>query len=319
RRQLPLSFIMGDVNSLKLVNDTFGHIEGDILLKNVANLMKSFCRKEDIIARWGGDEFAILLPQTSSDYAEDIVERIKAACKKTSRYKIPISVSLGFCSKEWHEQDINSIISEAEDNMYKSKLLEKKSISNSIISSITRTLFEKDYETEEHTIRMRDMALEIGKLLKLSKKKLDNLSLLASLHDIGKIALSDELLNKNAKLTKREWEIVKRHPEIGFNICESSPQLAHIADFVLTHHEWFDGSGYPQGLKGKEIPIESRILAIIDAFDVMIHEQPYKSALARTEAMEELKKSAGIQFDPILVEKFISIFKNELVTAHNNS
>jgi diguanylate cyclase (GGDEF)-like protein len=309
---------MGDVNSLKLVNDTFGHMEGDSLLKNVANLMKSFCRKEDIIARWGGDEFAILLPQTPKDYAEEIIERIKTVCKKTSKYKIPISISLGFCSKEWHEQDINSIISEAEDNMYRSKLLEKKSISNSIISSITRTLFEKDFETEDHTIRIRELALEIGKILKLSKSELDNLSLLATLHDIGKIAISDELLNKKARLTKREWEIVKRHPEIGFNICESSPQLAHIADFVLTHHEWFDGSGYPQGIKGKNIPIESRILAIIDAYDVMIHEQPYKEALDRSEAVEELKKSAGTQFDPTLVEKFIEVLEKELVTSHNN-
>ena len=319
RRQLPLTFIMGDVNSLKLVNDTFGHIEGDILLKNVATLMKSFCRKEDIIARWGGDEFAILLPQTSSDYAEDIVERIKAACKKTSRYKIPISISLGFCSKVWHEQDINSIISEAEDNMYKNKLLEKKNISNSIISSITRTLFEKESEPEEHTIRVRNMVLEIGKLLNLSKSELDNLSLLAALHDIGKIAISDELLNKKAKLTKREWEIVKRHPEIGFNICESSPQLMQIADFVLAHHEWFDGSGYPQGLKGKEIPIESRILAIIDAYDVMVHKQPYKDAMDRNEAIEELRRLAGFQFDQILVEKFIEIIEKELVYSHNNS
>ena len=318
RRQLPLSFVMGDVNSLKLVNDTFGHMEGDSLLKNVANLMKSFCRKEDIIARWGGDEFAILLPQTPKDYAEEIIERIKTVCKKTSKYKIPISISLGFCSKEWHEQDINSIISEAEDNMYRSKLLEKKSISNSIISSITRTLFEKDFETEDHTIRIRELALEIGKILKLSKSELDNLSLLATLHDIGKIAISDELLNKKARLTKREWEIVKRHPEIGFNICESSPQLAHIADFVLTHHECFDGSGYPQGIKGKNIPIESRILAIIDAYDVMIHEQPYKEALDRSEAVEELKKSAGTQFDPTLVEKFIEVLEKELVTSHNN-
>jgi len=319
RRQLPLTFVMGDVNSLKFVNDAFGHIEGDMLLKNVANLMKSFCRKEDIIARWGGDEFAILLPQISSDYAENIVKRIKAACKKTSSHKIPISISLGFCSKEWYEQNISSVISEAEDNMYKNKLLEKKSISGEIISSITKNLFTKDAETEEHTIRVRNMVLEIGKLLNLPKNELDNLSLLATLHDIGKIAISDELLNKKAKLTNREWEIIKRHPEIGFNICESSPQLSHIADFVLAHHEWFDGSGYPQGLKGEEIPQESRILAIIDAFDVMMHEQPYKNALEKTEAIEELKKSAGTQFDPILVEKFIAIIKErELVSAYSN-
>jgi len=309
KRQLPLSFIMGDVNSLKLINDTFGHKEGDTLLKNVANLMKSFCRKEDIISRWGGDEFAILLPQTPKDYASEIVERIRDACRKTSKYKIPISISLGLASKENESQDINAIISEAEDNMYKSKLLEKKSISSSIISSLTKTLFEKSFETENHTTRMRELAVEVGKKFNLSQSGIDNLSLCAALHDIGKIAISDELLIKKSKLTKREWDIIKRHPEIGFSICESSPQLAHIADLVLSHHEWYDGTGYPQGLKGDDIPIESRIISIIDAYDVMTNSQPYRDAVSKKEAMEEIMRNAGTQFDPEIVAKLVETIK----------
>ncbi|MBM3700264.1 MAG: diguanylate cyclase, partial [Actinobacteria bacterium] len=307
RRQLPLSFIMGDVNSLKLVNDTFGHQEGDNLLKKVAELMKSFCRKEDIIARWGGDEFAVLLPQTQRGYAEEIIARIKEACRKTSRYKIPISISLGVASKEKVSQTIESVISEAEDNMYKSKLLEKKSIAGSVIASLTATLFEKNIETKKHTIRVREAALSIGRALSLSQGQLDNLSLLSTLHDIGKIAISDELLTKKDSLTKREWDIVKRHAEIGFNICESSPQLAHISETVLAHHEWFDGSGYPQGLRGEEIPVESRIIAIADSFDVMTHKQPYKDLLNKEDAVEEMKRFAGLQFDPKIVEKFLKI------------
>lgn len=308
-RQLPLSFIMGDVNSLKLINDTFGHKEGDTLLKNVANLMKSFCRKEDIISRWGGDEFAILLPQTPKDYTSEIVKRIREACSKTAKYKIPISISLGLASKENESQDINAIISEAEDNMYRSKLLEKKSISGSIISSLTKTLFEKNFETENHTARMRELAVEIGKKLNLSQSELDNLSLLATLHDIGKITISDELFVKRGRLTKREWDIIKRHPEIGFSICESSPQLAHIANMVLAHHEWYDGSGYPEGLKGSEIPIESRIISIVDAYDVMTNTQPYRDAVSKEEALEELKKNSCTQFDPEIVEKLIDTIK----------
>jgi diguanylate cyclase (GGDEF)-like protein/PAS domain S-box-containing protein len=307
KRQLPLSFIMGDVNSLKLVNDTFGHQEGDNLLKKVAELMKSFCRREDIIARWGGDEFAVLLPQTQRDYAEEIIARIKDVCRKTSRYKIPISISLGVASKEKVAQTIQSVISEAEDNMYKSKLLEKKSIAGSVIASLTATLFEKNIETEKHTLRVRETALLIGRALKLPQGQIDNLSLLATLHDIGKIAISDELLTKKDSLTKREWDIVKRHSEIGFNICESSPQLTHIADTVLAHHEWFDGGGYPQGLKGEEIPVESRIIAIADAFDVMTHKQPYKDLIKKEDAAGELQKFAGSQFDPQIVEKFLKI------------
>jgi diguanylate cyclase (GGDEF)-like protein/PAS domain S-box-containing protein len=306
-RQLPLSFIMGDVNSLKLVNDTFGHKEGDELLRSVAELMKSFCRKEDLVARWGGDEFAILLPQTPKDYAEDIIERIREACKKTARRKIPISISLGLAMKGNKEQDINSIISEAEDNMYTSKLLEKKGLSTSIISSLTKTLFEKNIEKENHTIRMRELAVEIGKAMKLDQSRIDNLSLLATLHDIGKIAISDELLNKKSKLTNREWEIIKRHPEIGCSICESSPQLTHIANTVLAHHENFDGTGYPQGLKGEEIPVESRIIALADAYDVMTHNQTYRISISKKDALKEIRKSAGSQFDPDIAKKFIKI------------
>ncbi|MBM3706023.1 MAG: diguanylate cyclase, partial [Actinobacteria bacterium] len=306
-RQLPLCFIMGDVNNLKLVNDSFGHLEGDLFLKNVANLMKSFCRKEDIIARWGGDEFAILLPKTHRDFADEIIERIREACKKTSRHKIPISIALGHSSKEKIDQDINSVISEAEDNMYKSKLLEKKSLSSSIIASLTTTLFEKGIETEKHTLRVRELALEIARDLKLSQSELNNISLLSTLHDIGKIAISDELLKKKEMLTDREKDTLKRHTEIGASICNSIPQLAHISTMVLSHHEHYDGFGYPQNLKGLRIPIESRIITITDAFDVMTHRQPYKDSLQPDRALEEINKLSGTQFDPVLVDRLSEI------------
>jgi diguanylate cyclase (GGDEF)-like protein/PAS domain S-box-containing protein len=306
-RQLPLSFIMGDVNSLKLVNDTFGHKEGDELLKSVATLMKSFCRSEDIIARWGGDEFAILLPQTPKDYAEDIIERIREACKKTRRKKIPISISLGLAIKVDKDQDINSIISIAEDNMYTRKLLEKKGLSASIISSITSNLFEKDPEMEKHIARIRTLALEVGKALKLEQGKLDIISLLATLHDIGKIAIPDELLNKTVELTERDWDIIKRHPEIGCSICESFPQLVQVSNAVLTHHENYDGSGYPQGIRGEEIPVEARIIAVVDTYDIMTHNCGYKTKLAKKDAVKEIRKQMGAQFDPNITKKFIRI------------
>jgi len=187
------------------------------------------------------------------------------------------------------------------------ELLEKKGLSTSIISSLTKTLFEKNIEKENHTIRMRELAVEIGKAMKLDQSRIDNLSLLATLHDIGKIAISDELLNKKSKLTNREWEIIKRHPEIGCSICESSPQLTHIANTVLAHHENFDGTGYPQGLKGEEIPVESRIIALADAYDVMTHNQTYRISISKKDALKEIRKSAGSQFDPDIAKKFIKI------------
>ncbi len=197
--------------------------------------------------------------------------------------------------------------------MYKNKLIEKKGLSSSIISSLTTALFEKNFETEKHTQRVQELALEIGRVLYLEQEKLDNLSLLASLHDIGKIAVSDELLEKKDSRTEREWDILKRHPEIGCSICESSTQLSRIAPIVLSHHEKFDGSGYPQGLKGEEIPFESRIISIIDAFDVMTHDQPYKESIPVIGALKEIKKAAGTQFDPDLIKKFIRLLNRTKV------
>jgi HD-GYP domain-containing protein (c-di-GMP phosphodiesterase class II) len=154
---------------------------------------------------------------------------------------------------------------------------------------------------------MKEMALVLGVSLKLRENKLNELSLLSALHDIGKIAIPDEILMKKGKLTDEEWIIIKRHPEVGYNISGSSPHLIPIADAVLAHHEWWNGSGYPRGLKGEDIPLTSRIISIIDAYDVMTHERSYKKAVSRQDALEELRRCAGTQFDPSLVEIFTQI------------
>lgn len=310
KRQFPLSFIMGDINGLKLINDAFGPKEGDRLLKKIAAILKKCCRKEDIISRWGGDEFSILLPKTSDKDAEEILNRIRIACFKTRRHKVPINISFGASTKKNTSQDMESVIREAEDWMYRRKLLERQSISSSIISSLERTLQEKSQETEEHAFRMRELSLKLGNTIGLKENKLNELSLLATLHDIGKVVISNEILMKKGKLTEKEWEMMKRHPEVGYNICSSSPQLLPIADAILSHHEWWNGSGYPRRLKAEEIPLTSRIISIVDAYDVMTHDRCYKKAVSKEEAVNELKRCAGTQFDPNLVEIFISIIKN---------
>ena len=307
KRQLPLSIIMGDLNSLKLTNDTFGHNTGDTILKEAAGLLKRICRSDDILARWGGDEFVILLPKTTETDAEEIAARIKKECSKLIIKNIPLGLSIGIATKTEENQDIDRFILEAESNMYKNKLVEKESSASSIIFALQQALFEKSNETLEHALRIKDNAIKLGRSVKLYSSQIDELSLLASLHDIGKVAIPEAILLKKDKLTEKEWEIIKRHPEIGFNIAQSSPQIIHIAKLILACHENWDGSGYPKGLKKDEIPIVSRIIFICDAYDVMIGERAYKKPMDKKEAIKELKRCAGTQFDPVLVKKFIEI------------
>jgi len=310
-RQLPWSILIADVNGLKLTNDAFGHSKGDQLLTLIAQILKDSCRKEDIICRWGGDEFAVLLPETNGDIAVQVGDRIKKSCQKANKKPIQPSIALGIASKEDVSQKVEDVIAKAEDRMYRNKLTERDSSRSAIIYSLQRTLKEKTHETEEHAERLGWLAKNMGEALELSNNKLDELSLLASLHDIGKVAIPDQILNKPGKLTSKEWETMKKHPEIGFRIAQASFELSHIAESILSHHERWDGSGYPQGQKGNEIPLHSRIIAVVDAFDVMTHERPYKKATSKAEALDELRRNAGSQFDPELVETFLTLISEQ--------
>jgi diguanylate cyclase (GGDEF)-like protein len=299
------------VNGLKLVNDAFGHAAGDKLLTRVAQILKDCCRKEDVIARLGGDEFAIFLPRTSFKVTSIIIDRIKAACRNASQDPVQLSIALGAVTKESSSQSIQEIQREAEERMYRSKLLESKSLRASIISSLKRTLFEKSHETEEHTNRLQRVALKIGHALGLSEGELNDLSLLSTLHDIGKIAIPEGIIAKPAQLSTEEWDLIWKHPEIGYRIAAATPELVPIAEAILAHHEWWDGTGYPRGLKGEEIPLLSRIISIVDAFDVMIFGRPYKEHITQEQALIELKKQGGIQFDPHLIEIFVRMERED--------
>ncbi|HML38525.1 MAG TPA: PAS domain S-box protein [Bacillota bacterium] len=310
RKNLPISVVMGDVNGLKITNDVFGHKAGDSLLKNVVKTLEDNCREGDLIARWGGDEFVMFMPRTEIRDAEQIIQNIKQSCDEISDSALRVSLSLGCAVKEKPEEDLRSILQLAEENMYHQKLLDGKSYRNAIINTLLAMLYEKSIETEEHTERLGIFCRCMGRRLQLSSKEMDELSLLAVLHDIGKVGVSRLILQKPDQLKSVEWEEMKRHPEIGYRIAQATPELAIVADFILSHHERWDGTGYPRGLKGEEIPLVCRILAIADAYDAMVNDRVYRNAMSRDDALMELKKNAGTQFDPQIVELFIDMFCN---------
>ncbi|MGZ5486594.1 MAG: diguanylate cyclase, partial [Nitrososphaeraceae archaeon] len=268
-RQLPLTIVIGDVNGLKIINDAFGHEKGDELLIKVAKIFKESFRSEDIVARWGGDEFTVILPKINLKDNLKIISRINEELIKESTKTLPLSVAFGLSTKEDSSQKINELIKTAEDKMYRHKLIERQSAHSTIISSLEKALEERDYETEAHVKRIKKLALKLGKELKLSEETLDEVVLLAALHDIGKISIADSIILKPTSLTKEEWQAIKRHPEVGYRIAASSAELASIAKGILYHHEWWDGKGYPKGLAGENIPLISRIISIIDAYDAM--------------------------------------------------
>ncbi len=310
-RQLPISVIVGDVDGLKLINDALGHREGDELLVEISRILASCCRKEDILARTGGDEFSILLPRTAEEDARAIAHRINGICRackeKTDSQMRYVSISVGYAAKTEAAQRLDSIIKNAENFMYKRKLLEHKSLHGSIIASMRATMFEKSHETEAHAERLVELSEAIGKELGLNDDDLGDLKLLATLHDIGKISIDDHILAKPGKLTEMEWFEIRKHPEAGYRIAMASPELHSIAECILTHHERYDGSGYPQGLCGESIPLLSRIIAVADAYDAMVNDRPYRKAMPGEAAMQEIVSCSGSQFDPAIVDIFVKV------------
>lgn len=302
---LPVGVIMGDANGLKLVNDTLGHSQGDELLKLIANLLREVCSEEQLIFRTGGDEFVILIPNTTEYECESIIRNIFKQCKNYKHDLIDISISLGSSITNNLNKSIYDALKEADDKVYRQKLLQKNSLSSSIIYSLQIGLQTKSLETEEHTDRVLKYSLAIGERLLLPMSVMDELTLVAKLHDIGKIAISEDILLKRGNLTPDEFEIVKTHAEKGYRIIKASNQLDNVAKGVLAHHERWDGKGYPLNLKGESIPLLARIVSIADSYDTMINNSIYKRTLSKKNAIEELKRCAGKQFDPDVVKVFV--------------
>ncbi len=307
----PLSIAICDIDGLRMINDAYGHEEGDRLIIKTAHLIQGCLRNESVLGHAGGGEYILLLPHTDSQAAHQLKEEIKHAVESYNRASekalYASSISIGHATKETEHQTMQDVTRAAEEYLSRRKLLNQNSSHSAIVSSIMATLYAKSQETEQHGQRLGLLCHAIGEQLGLSQKELDELQLLSKLHDIGKIGIDDRILNKTGKLTESEWVIMRQHPEIGHRIAMSTPQLEHIADYILYHHERWDGTGYPIGLKEREIPVISRILAIADAYDAMTEDRIYRKALPKDMAIKEIERNMGTQFDPDIAQLFFNI------------
>jgi len=298
-----------DVDGLKLVNDTLGHNQGDNLLIAAARVIKESFREGDLIARIGGDEFSVLLPNTTESGVKNACQRIQEAVESynDTNPDFPLSISVGFAIKNGTHRNLKDLFKEADNNMYRKKLYRAQSVRSTIVNTLINTLKARDFTTERHVIRLEELLIGLAALIGLSESTKSDLILLIKFHDIGKVGISDSILFKKGPLTPEEWMEMKRHCEIGYRIALSAPELIHISDWILKHHEWWNGQGYPLGIKGEEIPIECRLLAIAEAYEAMTSLRPYRKAFPHAKAVAELLSHSGTQFDPNLLEKFLQM------------
>lgn len=313
----PMSIIVIDIDGLKITNDTFGHNAGDELLKKASDIIRSAVKSQGVTSRIGGDEFCILLPNTNEKAAQEKAEAIVKITDlmNNTNTVIPISMSVGLAtSGDDNDEDIYGIYRRADDDMYRYKISQSSSEKSRVIDMLLSALSERDFVTQGHVERISQLCCQMADALDLHDNQKRNLVLLSKVHDLGKIGIPDDILNKPSKLTAKEYEKMKTHVKVGFNIASRSKELVTIAPLILHHHEFWNGKGYPSGLKGEEIPLECRILGIIDAFDAMTNDRPYHKGIDMNEAIEEIKRCSGEQFDPFLSEKFIEIITKNYAT-----
>lgn len=302
---LPMSIIVIDMNGLKLVNDVFGHQQGDLLLTAMAKVLKQSCQEKDIIVRWGGDEFLLILPKSDKTDCHTVCARIQHACSEMGDSIIPLSASVGTATKESGKARLTELFNVAENRMYSDKLSKGKEFRQSMIDSLEELLCRRCIETSGHSDRVKRIVSNfiayIGPDFEVDGKSLEQL---ARLHDIGKVAIPDEILGKPGPLTPSEWEIMKGHSDIGYRMAQSIGE-SFVADIILALRERWDGSGYPYGLKGEQIPVLARIFSLADTYDVITHQRPYKQALNKSDALREIELGSRSQFDPELATVFL--------------
>ncbi|MDR7868974.1 MAG: diguanylate cyclase [Sporomusaceae bacterium] len=310
-RELRVGVVGCDVDGLKLINDSMGHQAGDALLRAAGTAIASAVREGDFVARVGGDEFVVLLYNIDFQGVKKVMDRIRAAIARQNKLEpgLPLSISLGCAVTSAETKDIHQLLKEADDNMYREKLHHSKSARSMLVHGLKKALEARDFITDGHGERLIVLIDKLGLALGLEERDMAELRLLAQFHDFGKVGVPDRILFKPGKLTEEEYVEMQRHSEIGHRIAQSVPDLCPIADRILKHHEWWNGQGYPLGLVGEDIPLECRILSIADAYDAMTSDRPYRKAIPPAEALKELERFKGRQFDPMLVDRFVNVLK----------
>ncbi len=307
RRAGSVGLIIFDLDGLKLVNDSFGHEQGDNLLVRMAGLIQGCFNEPDVVARIGGDEIAVLLRETSIKQLEQVVAKVYDEVDRIQQtaHRIPLSLSAGYAFSADKNMSMRDLFREADNNMYREKLHRSRSARSAIVQTVMSLLEARDFITEGHADRLQEMLTQLARAADLPESRMTDLRLLAQFHDIGKVGIPDRILLKPGPLSPEEMIEMQRHCEIGHRIAQSSPDLLPVADWVLKHQEWWNGQGYPLGLAGEKIPVECRILAIADAYDAMTNDRPYRKAMSHETAIAEICRCSGIQFDPHLVRLFI--------------
>ncbi|GKX28372.1 hypothetical protein SH1V18_08520 [Vallitalea longa] len=311
---LPMGLVICDLNSLKLVNDTLGHSFGDTIIKESAKIIKEPLSTYEEACRIGGDEFAIFFPNCSRSllekYKTTLLDKLNAY--NLSNPRLPLSFSIGYSLKETVDTDMETIFIAADNNMYHEKLLQGIKNRNNMVQGLIKSLSTKEYKNEDAKKFLLENVLKLARAVNYPEHNIDNLKLFVSFHDLGQVSIPNNILYKTEPLTNEELEIIKRHSEVGYKISLSIPNLFHIADLILKHHEWYNGEGYPLNIKGENIPLECRIFSVVESYTAMITDKPYRKAISIEKAISELEHCAGKQFDPYIVDKFIEIIKEEL-------
>lgn len=301
----PFAILNFDVNGLKMFNDVYGHSTGDEVLKATSKVLSSTLPRDSIIVRLSGDEFAALILNANEDKVAEMKNKISETVSKIKIKNINLSIAAGSYIKSDDLINIEEAQKLAEDDMLKDKISENSSYRSHAIQAIFNTLTNKYDEEKIHSQYVSSLSVSIGRALGLDKKQIKLLKMAALYHDIGKISIPDSVLKKPGKLTDEEYEIIKTHTEIGYQILNTADQYSDLAKHALYHHERWDGKGYPRGLKEDEIPLFSRIISLADSYQAMTSDRVYRKKMSEEEAIKEVIRCSGSQFDPNIAKVFI--------------